>query len=473
MNKLLLTCACATALALSTSQTVNAQDYTVQDFKDFHIIDPEFGDELNAAGFFQHVSSNGKFAVGYDDAKIMFNLGGAFLWQLSDPTELTPLGTTYNRISACDVSNDGIIVGSFEQRENEEKESVAYPGWRTITGDWHQLPTPKGYSLLQATNEDFSQEARAITGDGKYIVGHTSIKVGEKTILEGKVAEILRDCPILWEKKGDSYVINTVFNNLGQAGHNKLYVDGKLVEQADSATFTQFFVRDISDDGKTIVGLNVAGSGGFNPAFIRDGELVQLFNCGEEDNGEEEEGDNQIERNFNGGTILSIDGEGNMYGYYADAAELVHPFIFTNDNKLVYVDEIYTCAGGGKKFTQTETDLHLAMCCSNDGKVIAGAGLGSDPRIGNYNYPVIKYESTFTAVKNIENIRNHVSISYAGGNLVYINGEYTSAKVYAANGALVATVAQGTPANLAGKAAGTYIVKVETAKGEKTFKIVK
>lgn len=473
MNKLLLTCACATALALSTTQTVNAQDYTVQDFKDFYIIDPEYGDEQNAAGYFQHVSSNGKFAVGYDDSKIMFNLGGAFLWQLSDPTELTPLGTTYNRISACDVSNDGIIVGSFEQRENEEKESIAYPGWRTITGEWQQLPVPAGYSLTQAKTEDFSQESRAITGDGKYIVGHASIKVGEKTILEGMVYDIMRDCPILWEKKGDSYVINTVFSTLGQAGHNKLYVDGKLVEQADSATFTQFFVRDISDDGKTIVGLNVAGSGGFNPAFIRDGELIQLFNCGEEDNGEEEESEGQEETNFNGGTILSIDGEGNMYGYYTDAAGMVNPFIFTNDNKLIFVDEIYTCAGGGKKFTQTETDLYPAMCCSNDGKVIAGGGLGSDPRIGSYNYPVVKYESNVNAVKNIENIRNHVSISYAGGNLVYINGEYTSAKVYAANGALVATVAQGTPANLAGKAAGTYIVKVETAKGEKTFKVVK
>lgn len=471
MNKLLLTCACATALAFYAPQTVNAQDYLEQDFKDFPIVDPEFDDAQNAAGCFQHVSSNGKYAVGYDDAQSWFNLGGAFLWQLSDPTELTPLGTTYNRISACDVSNDGIIVGSFEQRENEEKPTVAYPGWRTITGDWQQLPVPEGYSLTQAKTEDFSQEARAITGDGKYIAGHASIKVGEKTILEGMVAPILRDCPILWEKKGDSYVINTVFSKLGQAGHNKLYVDGKLVEQADSATFTQFFVRDISDDGKTIVGQNTAGCGGFNPAFIRDGELVQLFNCGEEDNGEEEEGEEHIERNFNGGTILSIDGEGNMYGYYADAAELVHPFIFTNDNKLVYVDEIFTCGGGDKKIAQTE--LHPAMCCSNDGKVIAGGGLGSDPNHGSYNYPVIKYESDVNAVKNIENIRNHVSISYAGGNLVYINGEYTSAKVYAANGTLVATVAQGTPANLAGKAAGTYIVKVETAKGEKTFKVAK
>lgn len=128
MNKLLLNCACATALAFYAPQTVNAQDYLEQDFKDFPIVDPEYGDETNAAGYFQHVSSNGKYAVGYDDAQICFSLGGAFLWQLSDPTELTPLGTTCNRISACDVSNDGIIVGSFEQREDEEKATVAYPG---------------------------------------------------------------------------------------------------------------------------------------------------------------------------------------------------------------------------------------------------------------------------------------------------------------------------------------------------------
>lgn len=182
-------------------QTVNAQDYLEQDFKDFPIVDPEYGDQMNAAGCFQHVSSNGKYAVGYDDAQSRFNLGGAFLWQLSDPTELTQLGTTYNRISACDVSNDGIIVGSFEQRENEEKPTVAYPGWRTITGDWQQLPVPAGYSLTQAKTEDFSQEARAITGDGKYIAGHASIKVGEKTILEGMVYDIMRDCPIFGKRR--------------------------------------------------------------------------------------------------------------------------------------------------------------------------------------------------------------------------------------------------------------------------------
>ena len=56
MNKLLLTCACATALAFSAPQTVNAQDYIEQNFIDFPIVDPEYDDAANAAGCFQHVS---------------------------------------------------------------------------------------------------------------------------------------------------------------------------------------------------------------------------------------------------------------------------------------------------------------------------------------------------------------------------------------------------------------------------------
>lgn len=267
MKKFLLACACVGSLALSSAQSLNAQTMVTQSFQDFMISDPYFGGEtMGATGYFQHVSSNGKYAVGYDDSQINFQLGGAFLWQASDPTELTPLGLTYNRISACDVSNDGIIVGSFEQREDEEKNAVAYPGWRTVDGDWQQLPVPAHYSQKQAKTEDFAEEARAITADGKYIAGNLSLKVGEKEILEGTLMEIIHDSPVLWEKQGDSYVLSAVYDQLGQPGKNKLYVDGKLVEQADSAYFTQFLVRDISDDGKTMVGLNVAGSGGFNPA---------------------------------------------------------------------------------------------------------------------------------------------------------------------------------------------------------------
>ena len=81
-------------------------------------------------------------------------------------------------------------------------------------------------------------------------------------------------------------------------------------------------LRDISNDGRTLVGLNVSGRGGFNPAFIRDGVLVQLFECGEEDSPEEEV-------NFNGGYIQTIDANGNMYGYYADPNNIPYFFTFT------------------------------------------------------------------------------------------------------------------------------------------------
>lgn len=472
MKKFLLACACVGSLALSSTQSVNAQTFIKQDFKDFMISDPCYGDETGAAGLFKHVSSNGKYAVGYEEAQTIFQLGGAFVWQLSNPTELTPLGLTYNRISACDVSNDGIIVGSFEQREDEETNAVAYPGWRTVDGEWQQLPVPANYSISQATNEDFTAEARAITADGKYIVGNLGLKVGEKEILEGNKVEILRDAPVVWEKQGDSYVISAVYDQLGQAGKNKLYVDGELVEQADSVTFTQFLVNDVSDDGKTIVGVNVAGTGGFNPAFIRDGELVQLFNCGEEEDNEGEEEDETT--NFNGGHIFSIDAEGNMYGYYVDAENNNLFFVYTADGKLEYTDDLYTCGANGKRFKRAEQGLNPAYCCSADGKVIAGGGMATDEITGyDYNYPIICYDEAVTSVNKIDNIRKDVNVKFAGRNLVYITGEYSSADVYAADGTLVSRVGQGTPVNLSGCSAGTYVVKVQTADGEKTFKVAK
>lgn len=471
MKKFLLACACVGSLAFSSVQYANAQTMVTQSFKDFMISDPYYGgDAVGATGYFQHVSSNGKYAVGYDDSQINFQLGGAFLWQASDPTELTPLGLTYNRISACDVSNDGIIVGSFEQREDEEKNAVAYPGWRTVDGDWQQLPVPAHYSQKQAKTEDFAEEARAITADGKYIAGNLSLKVGEKEILEGTLMEIIHDSPVLWEKQGDSYVLSAVYDQLGQAGKNKLYVDGELVEQADSAYFTQFFVRDISDDGKTIVGLNVAGSGGFNPAFIRDGELVQLFNCGDEEDYEGEDETTTV--NFNGGTLLTIDAEGNMYGYYVDADANQMYFVYTADGKLEYTDDFYTCGANGKRFSSMEQGLNPAYCCSADGKVVAGGGVTSDGQV-EFNYPAICYDESVTSVKTIDSIRKDVNVRFSGRNFVYITGEYSSADVYAADGTLVSRVGQGTPVNLSGRSAGTYVVKVQTADGVKTFKVAK
>ena len=81
MKKFLLACACVGSLAFSSVQYANAQTMVTQSFKDFMISDPYYGGEtMGATGYFQHVSSNGKYAVGYDDSQINFQLGGAFLW---------------------------------------------------------------------------------------------------------------------------------------------------------------------------------------------------------------------------------------------------------------------------------------------------------------------------------------------------------------------------------------------------------
>ena len=49
MKKILLACACVGSLALSSTQSVNAQTMVTQSFRDFKISDPYYGGETMGA----------------------------------------------------------------------------------------------------------------------------------------------------------------------------------------------------------------------------------------------------------------------------------------------------------------------------------------------------------------------------------------------------------------------------------------
>lgn len=57
--------------------------------------------------------------------------------------------------------------------------------------------------------------------------------------------------------------------------------------------------------------------------------------------------------------------------------------------------------------------------------------------------------------------------------MLYVNGEYTRADIYSAQGSLIDTGGQGKAFNLGSQPAGAYIVKVTTADGTKTFKVAR
>lgn len=445
------------AMSLLTATGASAQD--LSNYKFYNFGSQEWTDAdgfpySNTFGYFNKVSANGKYAVGYDD---MMGSNLAFMWKADSPEEMEIINNDYNKkIILRDVTNDGLSVGGFNTPENK----TVYPGYRTPEGEWVALPVSEDYSTTGAS-EGFSH-ANAVTPDGKYITGQYYIVMGEKESPLGGMVELRYLLPVIWEKDGDSYKL-TEYRDLGEAGKNMLYdaEKGQFVDTEKEVSFQTFYVYDISNDGKTIVGMNTAETGGQNPAFIRDGKLMQLYDC-----------NNDATYTFNGGICNSIDANGNIYGYFVDDNMENTYFIYKADGTMEYVDNMTICGTkDGTRFKQATGSLYNTLDCSEDGKVIVGGGVELSD-MGTYNVPALLFDNTTTGVDRVESIDKAVNIQYNGDVLV-VTGKYNKAELYSATGALIANGGQGKAFSLAGQPAGAYIVKVTTADGVKSFKFAR
>lgn len=441
---------------------------TIYDFTSIYFEDSE-GDLYYPLGVFYNVSPNGKYAVGCDDVQV--NCYESYLWSVDEPDSLLIINVEPTRISTIDVSDNGTIVGSFEDRgEDLDTMAVAYPAYRTLDGIWTTLPVPDTYSTFQGQYNSFAEEARAITPDDKYIAGNIHIVVGYNSEWGFETAI---PTPIIWELTDTGYVIKDVFLGLGHEGMSYLYEDGELVLQ-DSMNYKSFHVYDISRDGSMIVGVNTAASGGQNPALIdvNNRKLIQLFDCGEH-------GVTEYELlNFNGGICNSIDANNNVYGYYVDYDYSVKYFVYTAEGELIYYDDWYVCGtADGEKITQSIDGIAYVQDCSDDGSVIGGGGVTVLSTGLSVNYPLICVNETTeegddaTAISRLDAIKNNVGISYNRGSVLYINGQYRQADLFDTSGSLVATGKQGKTFDTGSLPSGTYVVKVTTDEGTKTYKI--
>ena len=411
-------------------------------------------------GVLQKVSANGKYAVGYDS---QMETNAVYLWCKDDPNNLSfdnaPIN---NRRSAYDVTNDGMIVGGVEFRDPDfpDFEAVSYPGYKVWGGEWNKLPVPENFSEYYATSDPI-EEGRAVTPDGKYIAGHLHCIVGYKTTMFGDT-EVSHITPCLWTRNEQgTYDLTTVFSQLYK--NPMIYKDGAFVESGkDSVYFREFIVWDISNDGKVIAGFSESGSGGFNPAIIRDGRMLQIFDCGDE--GDED-------RNFNGGIANSIDANGNVYGYYQLADSSAKFFCLTNKDELVYLDDFIVCADkNGTKYPQSFGSLSHALDCSEDGSVVVG-GVSVSTGYGVVNGPAVMYNPDGAGICRPDAASQQVSIDWREGGMMFVNGIYTSAEVYDIQGRLVDNGVQGKAFNLSGSPRGVYLVKVNTVNGSQTFKV--
>ena len=445
-------------MSLMAAAGVSAQDtsdYKYLDFGNTVWTDPDGYETPYVFGYFNKVSANGKYAVGYDD---MMGTGLAYKWCADAPEELSFVSTDYNKITILyDVTNDGVCVGGFTTADYEN----VYPGYVSADGEWTALPVPDDYSTTAAMSQGLSS-ANAVTPDGSCIAGQYYVVVGESESPFGGTIEERMLIPVLWVKNGDAYEL-TEYRELGKAGNNMLYnvETGQFEDTGSDVNFNTFFVYDISNDGKTIVGVNTAETGGQNPAIIRDGKLMQIYDC-----------NNESTLTFNGGVCNSIDANGNVYGYFQDDEMNMTCFVYTADGKLEYIDNLVTCGTkDGTRFSQATGSLSYTMDCSEDGSVVVGGGvMVSD--FGAINSPALLIKDTQTGIGRAEQIAQSVNINYNGDVLV-VTGEYGKAELYSATGALIAKGGQGKAFSMAGQPAGAYIVKVTTADGVKSFKFAR
>lgn len=415
---------------LAASFATQSTAQKVYDFQD--VMFDYDGQQTNMYGQFNHVSANGEYAVGYDEEFVPL----AYIWRIDEPATLEVLNKDGRRISACDVTNDGTVVGSWEQLGEDGAQGVCYPAVMTPAGEWKALPVPENYSTKAATEQSYINEARAVSPDGRFIAGNIKVVTGSKETIFG-TSEVLQQYPCLWE-------------------------NGKLKAVYNLPGISTFQVYDISNDGSTIVGMNVADCGGFNPAIIKNGELINIFSCDSE---------NEDERNFNGGVANSIDANGNVYGYFCDQENIPQYFTYTADGKVNITESWNLCAGGGRTFAQGDP-LPYVLDCSEDGTVVVGAtvvsvgfGAAACPQVAVYNEA--------NAIARPGAARGDISIRLKGDRTLDISGDYLRAEVYNAAGALTTSGQQGGSISLANAADGTYIVRVTTEKGVESFKIVK
>lgn len=381
------------------------------------------------------------------------------MWDKSNPSAITLVNTDYNRkIFLHDVANDGTAVGSYE--------SSMTNGMRPAymqEGEFSVLPVPDDFSESYSQGGMGIDNARAITPDGKYIVGHVYISLGEVESPLGGTIERVQLLPVRWTLNGFMYSLTDEYRDLGAAGQSMLFNEetGQFETVEGEVEYTTFFVWDISNDGNTIAGVNTSATGGQNPAFIRDGKLMQLFDCA-----------NDNTYTFNGGICNSIDGNGNIYGYFQDDDMNTKYFVYTADGKLEYVSTQLICGDiNGNRYSQSTGSLPYTLDCSEDGKVIVGGSMVA-MGFGTANAPALLVDVTPSGVDRIDAIRGTVDIDYTGG-MLYVNGEYTRADIYSAQGSLIDTGGQGKAFNLSSQPAGAYIVKVTTADGTKTFKVAR
>ena len=219
---------------------------------------PDLADAFMGAAFYG-ISDNGKYAVGFSAEYSDY----VFLWNRATGEFRQITGSFGNRACVYDVSDNGVVVGTFADDNNGEvkEDGTPYmiPGY-WIAGMW----TPLELEIDKMAG-DVNGEARTISPDGRVITGYIYGKY-EKTYYDTET--------------GDMNAVKMV-NKYRPA----VWIDGKLqpIESLPSADVVgQGIVMNYaSTNGEVLGGFAEHDTGTRSPAIWKDGQLIRIL--GKED----------------------------------------------------------------------------------------------------------------------------------------------------------------------------------------------
>lgn len=188
-----------------------------------------------ALGIVGGVSDNGRYAAIFDDEN---NLG--YIWDSENPDQFRLIdGVPSKQVLMYDVTDNGMGVGAYYQKGGRFIPCYVEDG---VVKD---LPLDP--------NSLNTNEARAVSKDGKFIAGYQYFNDPDPNI-PGKYI------PCLWTR-----------NESGE-------YDLTLYSDQDYPAHQGFYTSAVSNDGRVIAGRLYCAAGSEIPAIIKDGELIYWNN---------------------------------------------------------------------------------------------------------------------------------------------------------------------------------------------------
>lgn len=442
MKKLFLPILLLSFLTTSFAQQQEVKTYYYADNDDMYV------------SSFDAVSDNGTYVLGnHPTLYYTFYLNT----QTGEITRIEYDGAVVGK----DISNDGVIVGSFD-----DPTAIVYDAGKPVIcrvpgiykdGQWKALDRLPGASL---NGGGFDGNATCISADGKLIGGYLP-----------SIQSAFRYVPVIWNENGNIIKqLPTTGKNAG-AKINFMSNDGSVAcGWLEDAMYGQVAIWKndelVSLPAGTGSGLYVTPNGifvgGMYTSAVGDARQDPFI-------WSENTGLVNIENHEDAtGSVTSISDNGRIIIGYSNIGKDMsnhRPFIVVDDKFYdldEYMNDTYEIQGplGASFFTPG------AM--SADGSVICGYSF-----IDNARSPWVLVFSQPESIENTNAQAVNVTLN-ASSDEIRIEGEYASANVYNQTGVCVASDMNAAGAiNVSNLPKGIYFVKVADGKSTETYKVAK